>query len=128
MDFKLYYKDHNIVTLCIPPHSSHILQLLNVNCFRPLKRAYSRQIENLVRNSINHITKLEFLPAFRAAHDASMTLSNIKKSFQNAKLVPLNPEAVLSKLNIRLRTLTPPIQIEAEWTQKTPVNCVKMDN
>ena len=35
---------------------------------------------------------------------------------------------MLSKLDIRLRTPTPPIQIEAEWTQKTPVNCVEMDN
>jgi DDE superfamily endonuclease len=114
MDFELYCKDHNIVTLCMPPHSSHILQPLNIGCFGPLKKAYSRQIENLVRNSINHITKLEFLPAFRAAHDASITLSNIKGSFRSAELVPLNPEAVLSKLDIRLRTLTPPIQIEAE--------------
>jgi hypothetical protein len=32
-----------------------------------LKRAYSREVESLIRHHINHITKLEFLPAFKAA-------------------------------------------------------------
>jgi hypothetical protein len=51
----------------MPPHSSHLLQPLYVSCFSPLKRAYSREIEALIRHHINHITKLEFLPAFKAA-------------------------------------------------------------
>ncbi|MGH9747602.1 MAG: hypothetical protein ACRD59_16020 [Candidatus Acidiferrales bacterium] len=24
-EFKLFYKEHKIITLCMPPHSSHIL-------------------------------------------------------------------------------------------------------
>ena len=51
----------------MPPHSSHLLQPLDVGCFSPLKRAYSREVEGLIRHYINHITKLEFLPAFKAA-------------------------------------------------------------
>jgi hypothetical protein len=51
----------------MPPYLSHLLQQLNVSCFSPLKRAYSHKIEGLIRNHINHITKLEFLPAFKAA-------------------------------------------------------------
>jgi hypothetical protein len=49
----------------MPPHLSHLLQPLNVGCFLPLKRAYSRENEALIRHHINYITKLEFLPAFR---------------------------------------------------------------
>ena len=40
IDFKLFCKENKIITLCMPPHSSHILQPLNVSCFRPLKQAY----------------------------------------------------------------------------------------
>ena len=49
------------------PHSSYLLQPLDVGCFSPLKRAYSCKVESLIRYYINYITKLEFLPAFKAA-------------------------------------------------------------
>ncbi len=39
-EFDLFCKDHNIITLCMPPHSSHLLQPLNVNCFVVLKCSY----------------------------------------------------------------------------------------
>ena len=67
LGFQELCKENNIYTLCMPPHSSHLLQPLDVGCFSPLKRAYSREIEALIRHHINHITKLEFLPAFKAA-------------------------------------------------------------
>ena len=60
-DFELYCKEHKIITVCMPAHSSHLLQPLDVGCFRPLKQAYSRQVEELMRTHITHISKLEFL-------------------------------------------------------------------
>ena len=41
VDFHQYCEEHKIITLCMPPHSSHLLQPLNVGCFAPLKKAYS---------------------------------------------------------------------------------------
>jgi hypothetical protein len=91
----------------MPPHSSHLLQPLDVGYFLPLKRAYRDQINSLIRSHINHVTKLKFLPAFCAAYQQSITEKNIRSSFQAAGLVPYNPEAVLSKLDVRLRTPPP---------------------
>jgi hypothetical protein len=71
------------------PYSSHLLQPLNVGCFSPLKRAYSRKVKALIRYYINYITKLEFLPAFKAAYDRSFTLTNICSAFRGAGLMPL---------------------------------------
>ena len=42
LDFQKYCKDHGIITICMPPHSSHLLQPLDVGCFAPLKQAYGR--------------------------------------------------------------------------------------
>lgn len=112
----------------MPPHSSHILQPLDVGCFGPLKQAYGRQIENLMRANITHITKDDFILAFAAAFQESMTESNIKGGFRGAGLVPLNAEGVLSKLNVQLRTPTPPegaISIQAPWVSKTPNNPIE---
>ena len=108
LEFQDLCKENNIYTLCMPPHSSHLLQPLDVGCFSPLKRAYSREVESLMRDHINHITKLEFLPAFKAAFDRSFTSTNICSAFRGAGLVPLQPETVLSKLDVQLRTPTPP--------------------
>jgi hypothetical protein len=71
------------------PYLSYLLQLLDVGCFSLLKRAYSREVEALICYYINYITKLEFLPAFKAAYDRSFTLTNICLAFRGAGLVPL---------------------------------------
>ena len=85
-------------------------------------------MESLIRNYINHITKLEFLPAFKAAFDRSFTPANIRSAFQGAGLVPLQPDAVLSKLDIKLRTPTPPAALaEALWEARTPSNVRELE-
>jgi hypothetical protein len=127
LEFQELCKENNIYTLCMPPHSSHLLQPLDVGCFSPLKRAYSREVESLIRHHINHITKLEFLPAFKTAYDRSFTSSNIYSAFRGAGLVPLQPDTVLSKLDVQLRTPTPAALLEAPWEARTPSNVRELD-
>jgi hypothetical protein len=81
LEFQQYCKENKIITLCMPPHLSHLLQPLDVGCFLPLKKAYGRQAENLMDNRINHITKLGFLPCFIAAFKDAITKSNIQGAF-----------------------------------------------
>ncbi|KAJ6258111.1 NADPH oxidase [Drechslerella dactyloides] len=126
--FELYCQEHKIVTICMPPHSSHILQPLDIGCFGPLKQAYSKEVESLIRAHINHISKLEFLSGFHKAFTAAITPKNIRSSFAGAGIVPYNPDRVLSKLDIQLLAATPvnsrpgTANAEATWTTKTPLN------
>jgi hypothetical protein len=92
-----------------------------------LKRAYSREVESLIRHHINHITKLEFLPAFKAAFNQTFTSANICSAFRGAGLVPLQPDAVLSKLDVQLRTSTPATLPEAPWEAHTPSNVRELE-
>jgi hypothetical protein len=100
IEFEDFCKAHHIITLCMPPHSSHLLQPLDVGCFGPLKKAYGKEYGELIRCHINHITKLEFLPAFRAAFDKAITMDNIRGCFRGSGLLPLNPDTIVSKLDI----------------------------
>jgi hypothetical protein len=127
VEFQQYCQEKNIITLCMPPHSSHILQPLDVGCFAPLKASYGKQIENLVRVRINHITKLEFLPAFKDAFKVAFTEQNIKSGFRATGLVPYDPDNVLSRLDLRLKTPTPPPIEEQGWTSKTPQNATELE-
>jgi len=122
-DFEEYCRTNNILTLCMPAHSSHLLQPLDIGCFGPLKKAYSRQIENLVRTRITHVSKEAFIPAFVEAFKATITKKNIQGGFRGAGLVPYDPEIVISQLDIRLSTPTPENSRPAtshSWVSKTP--------
>ena len=123
--FQEYCKAHNIITLCLPPHSSHLTQPLDIGCFSVLKRAYGRQIETFIKAHINHITKVEFFLAFKAAYLVSITVQNGQAGFRGAGLVPFNPQAVISKLDVKLRTPTPtatPSAVASPWVSQTPHN------
>lgn len=48
-EFDQYCTEHKIVTLCMPAHSSHLLQPLDVGCFSLLKHAYGVEIQDLAR-------------------------------------------------------------------------------
>jgi hypothetical protein len=122
-EFTTYCKEKNIILLYMPSHSSHLLQPLDVGCFGPLKKAYSREIEGLMRRRRTHITKTEFFPAFHAAHQATIITRNIKGGFRGAGLAPFDPEHVISKLDVQLRTPTPPGEVaepSTPWTSRTP--------
>jgi hypothetical protein len=79
-----------------------------VGCFSPLKRAYGDEINSLAQYSTKKIKKEAFLPAFKAAFKKAITKDNIYAGFRGARLVPHDLEAVISKLNVVLRTPTPP--------------------
>ncbi|KAJ3455303.1 hypothetical protein MRS44_013903 [Fusarium solani] len=67
--------------------------------------------------------RTEFFLAFYAAYQATMTTSNIKGGFRGAGLVPLDPESVISKLDVQLRTPTPAKEeasLPDPWASKTP--------
>ena len=127
-EFEEYCKENNIITLCMPPHSSHLLQPLDVGCFGPLKKAYSRQIEDMMRAHILHITKDDFFPAFHAAFKETITESNIQGGFRGAGLLPLDPEKVISALDLKLKTPTPPnsrLSTAQPWVSQTPNNLIE---
>jgi hypothetical protein len=86
---------------------SHLLQPLDVACFALLKRSYGDSILALARNYIYYISKETFLLAFKAAYEHTFTKENACVGFRGARLVLFNLNAVLLKLNVRLRTLTP---------------------
>jgi hypothetical protein len=123
-EFELYAKEQKIVTLCMPAHSSHRLQPLDVGCFGPLKTAYSRQIERLMKLHITHIQKEDFFDAFYAAFQQAITESNAIGGFRGSGLVPLDPDSVISKLDVVIRTPSPQPSLDLPnlWTSKTPTN------
>jgi hypothetical protein len=115
---------NDVIPICMPAHSSHLLQPLDVGCFAVLKRAYGQLVETRMRRGFNHIDKFDFLEAFPIARNEAFKSNIIKSSFAATGLVPYNPDRVISKLDIQLRTPTPPTSRGSDssrnFTPKTP--------
>ena len=114
----------------MPSHFSHLLEPLDVGCFAVLKRAYSRFVSDLARTGYNHIDRLDILADYPRARLQAFQPSIIRSSFVAAGIVPVDPEMVLSKLNISLRTPTPPSSRpssrSSEFTPKTPKTAIQL--
>ena len=102
----------------MPPHSSHILQPLDVSCFSPLKHFYKQQVEDLSQRRINSIKKEDFLYIYPTAHQKAFSTFNIKSGFRATGLVPFSPERVLSKFS-QMKTPTPPSTADSNQTTQS---------
>lgn len=123
--------ENDIIPICMPPHSSHLLQPLDVSCFAVLKRAYGRIVEDKMRLGINHIDKLDFLAAYPHARKETYKPENLINGFAATGLVPFNPDRVLTQLNVQLKTPTPPgsrsSDSQAPWIPGTPHNIIELE-
>jgi hypothetical protein len=130
-EFDLFCTEHSIITLCMPPHSSHLLQPCDVSFFAVLKRRYSQQIQGYIRRGTHHIDKQDFLEAYLITRIEAATIANIQSGFAATGLVPHDPERVLSKLCTQLKTPTPPSSSHAQapqpWQFQTPRDTVQLE-
>lgn len=93
----------------MPPHLSHLLQSLDVDCFSVIKKAYGTLVQTQIASAVNHINKIKFLSLYEKARSKAFDIkSTISNSFSGAGLIPFDPQHVLDKLTIRLHTSTPP--------------------
>jgi hypothetical protein len=119
-EFHRFCEDNAIILLCLPAHSSHLLQPLDVGCFSVLKRSYGRITEGWMRRGINHIDKQDFLTIYPTARTESQSANNIFSAFRATGIVPYDPDQVLSRLHISLRTPSPPPRAPSPFTAATP--------
>ena len=121
-EFDRFCMEKKIIPLYMPPHSSHLLQPLDVSCFSPLKHLYGQRVQALIQKRIYSIRKEDFLYIYPAVHQQALSLLNIKNGFAATGLIPLSPERVLSKIP---KTPTPPSTSHSNQSfgiGQTPVN------
>ena len=121
-EFDRFCTENKIITLCMPAHTSHLLQPLDVGCFSPLKAAYGREVAELARQGVFHVDKLDFLWIYSRIRESVLSDQNIKAGFLATGLIPNDPERVLTCLTV-VRTPSPPQTAAGEsalWTAETP--------
>ena len=99
-EFIQYCIDTGIHLICLPAHSSHLLQPLDVCLFSPYQHFYALAVDNHIRSgqSQEGIRKAVFIPFLTEARTKTMTSHSIQQAFTATGIWPLNPRRVLGKL------------------------------
>jgi hypothetical protein len=109
--FILHCLRNNIILIILPPHSSHLLQPLDVAVFGPLKTAISTQLDRFIRTGISRVQKVEWLTGYIKARSIALSSRNILSGWSGAGLIPFAPTSILRKISGRPGNnsiLTPP--------------------
>jgi hypothetical protein len=90
---------HDIIPLCLPPHTTHLLQPADVGLFGPEATLYKNAIQRRSRPGAAHkIDKIDFLEVYHEIRPKALCQSNIKHAWRDVGLFPFDPDVVLSKL------------------------------
>lgn len=120
--------DHNrVILLCLPTYSTHLLQPLEVDCFKPLKRAYGELVANNVTN--DRLDRDEFIHLYASAWQQVLTPTLIRSSFESTGIWPFDPDRVLDQPQARPNTpppRPPPRRSTAASGPPAPGAAVKM--
>jgi hypothetical protein len=93
---------NRISLLILPPHTSHVLQPLDVSIFGPLKQHLTTALSHLNEAQLTHIQKSEWMRAYIQAREAAFSVLNIESAWRGSGLEPFQPQRV-----IRAATLPP---------------------
>lgn len=105
-DFITYCDDHKILLMIYPPHSTHVLQPLDVSCFKPLSQNYSKELDYLTQRTqgLVPVKKSDFVRLFWPAWVTTFTKTLVETAFSATGIHPPNANVILSKYQV----LTPP--------------------
>jgi len=99
--------NNKIIMICLPSHSTHMLQPLDVGIFEPMATYYKGELEAMISGQFGlTIDKFKFIKIFCKARLKTMSESNILSSWKATGLFPDCPDEVLRKVNQR-RPSTP---------------------
>ena len=116
---------HKIVPFRLPPHTTHLLQPLDVVVFQPYKHWHADAISNATRTRCRDFNKVAFLAALQSIREKTFKKSTIISAFRNTRLILLCPNIVLSKIEIASPVSRPvtPISQEVPVLQRKSWYC-----
>jgi len=96
LEFITFCATHEIRLLCFVPHSTHLLQPLDIGIFGPLGRYYSNEVDDWGRAyPYQTISKGDFFPLCQRARQKALTIVNIKAAFGATGIYQLRRARVL---------------------------------
>ena len=88
-------QSNGVILLCLPPHTTHSLQPLDVSVFKSLKDHFYRSVRAFCFVKKNFtVSKREFASVVKEPFEKSFSMSTIKSGFAKSGIFPFNPDAI----------------------------------
>ncbi|KAF8244688.1 DDE-domain-containing protein, partial [Wilcoxina mikolae CBS 423.85] len=101
--FLLYCEANGITVFCLPAHSTHLLQPLDIGLFSPLQLHHRKVVEDYFLTTAVRINCDLFFPLYKDARLKAYTKHNIEAAFKKCGIVPFNPPPYPSRTEIQIR-------------------------
>lgn len=98
MELHEYYLAFDIIIIRFPPHSTHLLQPLDVGEFQFLKQAQQRHIRQRLHHGHISFSRRDFIESFQDMFNQGFTKHHIILGFKQAGIYPTDPRPVLRRL------------------------------
>jgi DDE superfamily endonuclease/Tc5 transposase-like DNA-binding protein len=98
LEFVDYCITFDIVVIVLPPHSTHLLQPMDLSIFQPLKNAHQDQIRMKLMSGEIRFSRTDFLESFKKIYQIGFAKHHIISGFEKSGLFPPNPTPVLGLL------------------------------
>ena len=92
--FLEYAHTHQILVLCYPAHTTHVLQGLDMVVFSVLKHFWTIERDRHERETGGKVDKTNFLGIYGRAHLRTMNPDTIHAAFRKTGIWPLDPDVV----------------------------------
>ena len=88
-------RKNDVILFCLPPHTTHALQPLDVSVFKSLKSHFSKAVHALSFAKKDFVvSKREFACVLKTPFEQAFSISNIKAGFAKCGIYPFDPDAI----------------------------------
>src|SRR5450432_919755 len=111
--------DCNIIPFLLPPHSTHLLQPLDIGVFQSFKHYHQEILEESIRFSSIEFKRKDFLASFQTMRNLTFKKPIILRAWKLASLIPFNQNHVLKQMEVMStpeRELEPIISIKEDFS------------
>ena len=126
-EFIHYCDQQKIIPFCLPDHSTHLLQPLDIRVFQPYKHWHSEILDDATWTGCKSFNIFEFLASLKTIKHSIFKSRTIMSAFKNTGFISYNPSIVLSKLlEYEPRPTTPFTTISAVATNRAQLRSLAM--
>ena len=88
-------RENNVCLLCLPAHTSHILQPLDVGVFKSFKSNFNKVCGNYMKQNPGRVITADLLASMVGqAYPTAFTPVNVLSGFKKTGIYPFNPSSV----------------------------------
>lgn len=84
-------EENNIELFCLPAHTTHRMQPLDVGVFGPMQCCWQEQCDEVLEATDCEIQKINFVREYMVAREKAFKPETIKKAWAKCGICPLNP-------------------------------------